>query len=112
MDMNISFVGLDVGKATIAVYIADDGRQGGVRFVSGIENSPAALNKLIGSLGRNGRDLHFVYEAGPCGYGVFRHLTARELNYVVVAPRGQSSYEDQATRIPSRLGALLQSRIR
>ena len=39
--------------------------------------------------GRNGRDevkLRFCYEAGPCGYGIHRHLTAHGHDCIVVAP--------------------------
>ena len=31
-------------------------------------------------------DLRFCYEAGPCGYGVYRHLMALGMDCIVVAP--------------------------
>jgi transposase len=37
-------------------------------------------------LAEAGRTLHFAYEAGPCGYGVYRHLRDRGHDCVVVAP--------------------------
>ncbi len=77
MEEHTTFVGLDVHKATIAVCVAEAGRDGDVRLVGGIPNTPAALDKLAARLGRGGRTLRFVYEAGPCGYGVYRHLRAR-----------------------------------
>ena len=92
----ITFVGLDVHKATIAVCVAQDGRDGEVRFVGEIPNEPAALDKLLACLGRGGRTLRFVYEAGPCGYGVYRHLRDRGHDCVVVAP----------SLIPHKLGEL------
>lgn len=30
--------------------------------------------------------LYFVYEAGPCGYGLYRHLAAKGFNSMVAAP--------------------------
>ena len=33
-----------------------------------------------------GKTLHFVYEAGPCGYVIYRHLAGKGLDCVVVAP--------------------------
>lgn len=30
--------------------------------------------------------LHFVYEARPCGYVIYRHLVGKGLDCVVVAP--------------------------
>jgi hypothetical protein len=71
---NITFVGLDVHKATVAVCVAEAGRDGEVRFVGEIPNEAAALDKLLARLGRGGRTLRFAYEAAPCGYGVYRHL--------------------------------------
>jgi transposase len=31
-------------------------------------------------------ELHFVYEAGPCGYGIYRHLTDKGFECMVAAP--------------------------
>jgi transposase len=83
---HISFVGLDVHKATIAVCVAETGRDGEVRFVGEIPNEPAVSDKLVTWLGRGGRTLRFAYEAGPCGYGVYRHLRGRGQDCLVVAP--------------------------
>lgn len=33
-----------------------------------------------------GRRLHFVYEAGPCGFGIYRHLTTQGGACTVVSP--------------------------
>ena len=49
-----------IGKATIAVRVAEAGRDGEVRFVGEIPNEPAALDKLAARLSRGGRTLCFV----------------------------------------------------
>ena len=81
--------GLDARKATIAVCVAEAGRDGEVRFVGEVPNEPAASDKLVARLGRGGRELRFVHEAGPCGYGVYRHLRGRGVECLVVAPSCQ-----------------------
>ena len=86
MSEHISFIGLDVHKATIAVAVAEEGRNGDVRFVGEVPNDEAALDRLVAKLGKDGRRLRFCYEAGPCGYGVHRHLAKRGQECVVVAP--------------------------
>ena len=86
MGESITFVGLDVHKATMAVAIADGGSRGVARCYGIIENTPAALSKLAHKLARNGARLQFCYEAGPCGYGVCRHLQALGHSCLVAAP--------------------------
>jgi transposase len=44
------------------------------------------LDKVVRKLVSQGRELHFVYEAGPCGYEIYRHLTRQGFNCIVVAP--------------------------
>jgi len=35
-----------------------------------------------------GKTLHFVYEAGPCGYWLYGYLTKKQLTCWVGAPSG------------------------
>ena len=79
------FVGLDDSKNSIDVAVASEGRDGEVRSYGTIENTPEAVRKLVRRLGRP-KDLNFVYEAGPCGYGVYRELLALGANCMVAAP--------------------------
>jgi transposase len=86
MEQLISYVGLDVHKETIAVALAETGKRSEVREHGKIANTSAALKTLAARLGHGGRKLRFCYEAGPCGYGIQRQLTAAGHGCVVVAP--------------------------
>jgi transposase len=55
-------------------------------FVGAIGPREADLDRLIRRLQGKTTDVRFVYEAGPCGYGLYRLLTARGLSCDVVAP--------------------------
>ena len=50
MTYNTVFIGLDTHKETIAVALAEDGRDGEVRYYGQIENQPAAVLKLVKKL--------------------------------------------------------------
>ena len=83
---DITYVGLDVHKATVCVAIAESGRGGEVREVGIFENRPDVLRKMVARLGKQRHRLNFCYEAGPCGYGLHRLLTGLGHDCVVGAP--------------------------
>jgi hypothetical protein len=65
-----AFVAFDTSKLRNAVAIAEAGRAGEVRFLGEIENTEAAIAKLVRKLGAKYGRLTFCYEAGPTGYGL------------------------------------------
>jgi transposase len=79
------FIGLDDSKDLIQVGVAEGDRSGEIRDWGGIPNRPEAVIKLVRRLGRP-KDLFFVYEAGPCGYGLYRQLTSLGASCMVAAP--------------------------
>ena len=80
------FIGLDVHKESIAVaYVAEE-REAEVVFLGMIGTRQCDIDKLIRKLQAKGKKLHFVYEAGPCGYWLYRYLTKKGLECWVVAP--------------------------
>ena len=80
------YVGLDVHADTIAVALADEGRGGEMRFYGTVASSGDAVLRLTKALSGDGQVPTFCYEAGPCGYGLHRHLTRLGFECAVVAP--------------------------
>jgi transposase len=76
------FVGMDVHARTIAIAVADGE---GVRSVGVIPNRPDTLRRIMKRLGPPAT-LRACYEAGPCGYGIYRELVAMGIHCDVIAP--------------------------
>ena len=81
----IHYLGLDVHKETIAVSIAP-AHSTEVRRYGIIGGTLDAVDKLIKKLSQPGIELRLVYEAGPCGFVLCRHLRAKGFHCEVVAP--------------------------
>jgi transposase len=79
-----TFIGMDVHKETIAVAIA--GEEGVPRYYGEIMNTPEAIAKLLKKVAGKKDRTAFCYEAGPCGYGVYRQLKGMGYRCDVVAP--------------------------
>src|SRR4029077_15695525 len=82
----ITYVGLDVHKESIVVAVASGDLRGEVREYGRIANTPTAVDRLLRKLGGDGVSLRLCYEAGPCGYGIQRQISASGHECVVVAP--------------------------
>jgi transposase len=80
------YVGLDVHKESIAVaYIAQE-YHAEVVSLGTIGTRQCDIDKLIRKLQSKSPQLVFVYEAGPCGYWLYRYLTKKGHACWVVAP--------------------------
>ncbi len=86
MNKCITIVGLDAHKESIEIVTADTVGSQEVRHYGTIGGDMTSLDKAVRRLQSAGKELHFVYEAGPCGYEIYRHLTKRGFHCAVVAP--------------------------
>jgi transposase len=80
------YVGMDVHKESIAVaYVARD-HDAQVIYLGTIGTRQADIDQLIRQLHSKAKHLVFVYEAGPCGYWLYRYLSKKGYVCWVVAP--------------------------
>ena len=80
------YVGLDVHKDSIAVaYVAND-HDAEVIDLGPMGPRPCDIDQLVRKLQSKAKHLVFVYEAGPCGYWLYRYLTQKGYDCWVVAP--------------------------
>ena len=82
----ITYVGLDVHKNSISVAFADEDRDSEIRLYGTIGGDLASLDKVVRKLVSRGSEPHFAYEAGPCGYEIYRHLKRQNFECMVAAP--------------------------
>ena len=83
---NTLFIGMDVHKESIAVaYVAHDyGAE--VTYLGTIGTRQVDIDQLVRKLQSKSTHLVFVYEAGPCGYWLYRYLSKKGHACWVVAP--------------------------
>jgi transposase len=77
---------MDVHKNSISIALAETGDGREVRSYGAIGGTMAALDSFVKILIKKGVNPRFVYEAGPCGYEIYRHLTKKGFPCKVIAP--------------------------
>lgn len=85
---NILFIGLDTHKVSTEVAHIEDQRGAKPVHYGKIKTTKSAITKLARQYQSKypQATLHFVYEAGPCGYWIYRLLTSLGHCCYVVAP--------------------------
>src|SRR2546427_13069288 len=80
------FLGMDVHKETMAVaYVAQEyGAE--VLYLGTMGTRQCDIDHLVRKMQSKAKHLIFVYEAGPCGYWLYRYLTTKGYDCWVVAP--------------------------
>ncbi len=78
------YVGLDVHKESITVAYAINSEP--VELMGKIGTTPTDIERLCTrQISKAGR-VQVVYEAGPCGYGLYRRLMKKGFDCMVCAP--------------------------
>jgi transposase len=85
MNKIVHYIGLDVHKDSIAVSIAPQNSTE-VRRYGIIGGTLDAVNKLLKRLSQPNIELRLVYEAGPCGFVLCRHLRSKGIHCDLVCP--------------------------
>ncbi|HSX79324.1 MAG TPA: IS110 family transposase, partial [Candidatus Saccharimonadia bacterium] len=80
------YVGMDVPKESIAVASIAQDHGAEVVSLGTVGTRPCDIDKLIRQLQSKSPQLVFVYEAGPCGYWLYRSLMKKGDVCWVVAP--------------------------
>lgn len=82
----IKYIGLDVHKKSISIASADQERDAETRYYGKIGHDMDQLMKVFRKFISQGSELRCVYEAGGCGYHLYRFLTSNGIDCIVVAP--------------------------
>jgi transposase len=84
----VLFIGLDTGKEYSEVAMASTNWEQKPQRLGQIRTTKQAIEKLARQMHSKypGATLHFIYEAGPCGYWIYRLLSRLGHACYIVAP--------------------------
>lgn len=100
MEKIVKYIGLDVHKNSMAIAIAEYGQKRDVNFYGAINNNMDQLHKFLRKQISQGVEPRCVYEAGPCGYNIYRSLKDKGIDCVVTSLKSESSFgKSVATRV-------------
>jgi len=86
--INILFIGMDTHKEFCQIAYCEDSRESVPTSFGRIKTTKQAITKFARQMLSKypGVTLHFVYEAGPCGYWIYRLLTKLGHECHIVSP--------------------------
>lgn len=96
---NIIFISMDTHKDFCENAYCSNSRDSTPQPLGRITTTKQAITKLVRQLQSKypNATLHFVYEAEPCGYWIYRLLTKLDHVSYIVAPSLRTGVFDQAT---------------
>lgn len=83
-DPIVKYVGLDVHAQTVAVAIAR--QDGDVVSYGTVPAHSHSIDRLHKKLTEDGAQVRYVYEAGPTGFWLARHLRGKKITCEIVSP--------------------------
>ena len=107
----IAYVGLDAHSTNIAAAVAWPG-QDKPEYLGKIPASFPAVEKMVERIGAKAQLLRFVYEAGPTGFALYRHLKARGHDCTVAAPTMIPRMSGDRVKTDRRDAIMLAARLR
>jgi transposase len=85
MSKNTTNVGLDVHKESIDVALASEGSTE-IRHYGTIGGDISSLDRVVRKFLSDGLEIRIAYEAGPCGFEIYRYCRKKNIECLVVAP--------------------------
>jgi len=80
------FIGMDVHKDSIAVAYVAQAHGAEVTYLGAIGTRLCDIDQLVRKMQSKATQLLFIYDAGPCGYWLYRYLMKPGYDCWVVAP--------------------------